>query len=51
MFTYTFTFSVTDPETSVLVTNGKVTAFDGTFAAPKIAGELLKRMTTARRPA
>ena len=50
VFTYTFTFSVTNPETSVLVTSGKVTAFDGNLAAPKIAGELLKRMTMARRP-
>jgi hypothetical protein len=48
LFTYTFTFSVTDPETSILVTSGKVTAFDGNFAAPKIAKELLKRFHGAR---
>jgi len=49
VFTYTFTFSVTNPDTSVLVTSGKVTAFDGNLAAPKIASQLLKRMMTARR--
>ena len=38
VFTYTFTFSVTNPESSVLVTNGKVTAFDGNLAAPKDRG-------------
>jgi hypothetical protein len=51
VFTYTFTFSATNPETSVLVTSGKVTAFDGNFAAPKIAGELIKRIRSAREPA
>ncbi|HWO00989.1 MAG TPA: hypothetical protein VNS63_17140 [Blastocatellia bacterium] len=48
VFTYTFTFSVTNPETSVLVTSGKVTAFDGNLAAPKIAAEVVKRLRAAR---
>jgi hypothetical protein len=48
VFTYTFTFSVTNPETSVLVMSGKVTAFDGNFATPKIAGELIKRFRSVR---
>lgn len=48
VFTYTFTFSVTNPETSVLVIYGKGTAFDGNFAAPKIVSELLKRFHSVR---
>jgi hypothetical protein len=50
LFTYTFTFTVTNPETSILLTSGKVKAFDGNFAAPKIAKELLKRFQAARLP-
>lgn len=48
VFTYTFTYTVTNPESSVLVTSGKVTAFDGNLAAPNIAKELVKRLTAAR---
>ena len=48
LFTYTFTFAVIHQETSLQLTAGKVTAFDGNFAAPKIAKELLKRMDAAR---
>jgi mono/diheme cytochrome c family protein len=48
VFTYTFTFVVTSTETSVLVMSGKVKAFDGNFAAPKIAGEILKGIQAAR---
>ncbi|MEW6211738.1 MAG: hypothetical protein AB1631_25500 [Acidobacteriota bacterium] len=48
LFTYTFTFSVSNPETSIVVANGKVTAFDGNFAAPKIAKEILRRLQEAR---
>jgi mono/diheme cytochrome c family protein len=48
LFTFTFTFSVSNPETSLVVANGKVNAFDGNFAAPKIAKEILKRLQEAR---
>jgi len=48
VFTYTFTFVVTSMETSVLVMSGKVTAFDGNFAAPKIAKEILKQIQAAK---
>lgn len=50
LFTFTFTFSATNPQKSVLVTIGKVTAIDGNSAAPKIAKELLKRLKAARSP-
>ncbi len=48
LFTYIFTFTVTNPESSVLVASGKVTAFDGNLAARKIAKELLKRIKAVR---
>jgi mono/diheme cytochrome c family protein len=47
-FTFVYAFTLTNPETSVVLTDGKVTAFDGTFAAPKIAKEILKRIAAAR---
>ena len=48
LFTYTFTFTVSSSQTSVLLMSGKVIAFDGNFASPKIAKELLKRLGSAR---
>jgi hypothetical protein len=51
LFTFNFTFNVTHAKSSVLVTSGKVTAFDGGSAAPKIAKEFLKRVRAAREPA
>jgi len=48
VFTYTFTFVITSMETSVLIMSGKVTAFDGNFAAPKIAKEILKQIQVAK---
>jgi mono/diheme cytochrome c family protein len=49
VFTYTFTYVITSTETSVLVMSGKVTAFDGNYAAPKIADQILKRIQDARK--
>lgn len=51
LFTYTFTYSVTDARTSVLLDTGKVTAIDGNSAAGKIAKELIARLTTLRQGA
>ncbi|HEV8486333.1 MAG TPA: hypothetical protein VGV87_22505 [Blastocatellia bacterium] len=48
LFTYTFTFTVSSSQTSVLLMSGKVIAFDGNFASQKIAKELLKRLGLAR---
>jgi hypothetical protein len=48
VFTYTFTFVLTSTETSVVAMSGKVTAFDGNFAAPKIAEQIVKRIQAAR---
>ncbi|MFQ5926616.1 MAG: WD40 repeat domain-containing protein, partial [Terriglobia bacterium] len=49
LFTYNFTFAITHLKTSVLLGSGKVTAIDGTRAAPKIAKEIVK-MIKASRP-
>lgn len=51
VFTYTFTYSVSSADTRIVVTSGKVTAFDGNFAAPKIAKELIERFHAAREDA
>jgi len=48
LFTYTFTYSVSSIDTGVSVMSGKVTAFDGNYAAPKIAKEVIKRFIAAR---
>lgn len=48
MFTYTFTYSLSSADTRVVLASGKVIAFDGNFAAPLIAQELMKRMRAAR---
>lgn len=46
--TFIYEFAATNPQTSLLLTSGKVTAWDGNFAAPKIAKELLKQVQAAR---
>ncbi len=48
LFTFDFTYSVTHRQSSRLVSSGKVTAFDGNGAAPKIAKELIRQMQSAR---
>lgn len=48
VFTYTFTYSMSSADTRVVVMSGKVIAFDGNFAAPRIAKDLIKRFRAAR---
>jgi mono/diheme cytochrome c family protein len=48
VFTYTFTYSVSSADTRVVVMSGKVIAFDGNLAAPKIAKALMKRIQAVR---
>lgn len=48
LFTFTFTYKVTDRATGVLVASGKVTAFDGNTAAPDLAKRIIKDMRAAR---
>jgi mono/diheme cytochrome c family protein len=47
-FTFIYAYTITHPATSVLLVEGKVTAFDGSFAAPKIAKEFLKQLQAVR---
>lgn len=48
VFTYTFTYSVSSADSRVVVMSGKVIAFDGSLAAPKIAKELMKSLHAVR---
>jgi hypothetical protein len=53
LFTYTFTYSVTDSKTSIVLNTGKVTAIDGVAAAGKIAKQLVntwKKIRIAEKP-
>ena len=49
-FSFNYTFTATNPQTTVVVASGKVTAWNGDFAAPRIAKEFLKQMQGAREP-
>jgi hypothetical protein len=48
VFTYTFTYSLSSADTRIVVASGKVVAFDGNLAAPKLAKELMNRLRAAR---
>jgi hypothetical protein len=48
LFTYLFNYRVVDRRTSVVLTTGKVTAINGTAAAPKLAEEILEHLKAAR---
>ncbi len=50
LFTYTFTYSVTDSKTSIVLDAGKVTAIDGGAAAGTIAKQLVSSWTKIRQP-
>jgi len=50
LFTYTFTYSVTDSKTSIVLDSGKVTAVDGAAAAGKIAKLLVSKWAKIRQP-
>jgi len=47
--TYTFTYSVVDSKTSLVLDSGKVTAIDGNAAAGKIAKQLVSNWANIRR--
>ena len=48
LFTYIFTYIVKDRRTSIVLATGKVTAFDGNIAAPKLAKRIIENIKTAR---
>jgi len=48
LFTYTFTYQITDRGTGIIVATGKVTAFDGNAAAPRLADKIVEDIRKAR---
>ncbi|HZI19560.1 MAG TPA: hypothetical protein VEY09_13295 [Pyrinomonadaceae bacterium] len=48
VFTYTFTYQLTHRSSGVVLATGKVTAFDGNAAAPKLARRIMEDIKLAR---
>ena len=48
LFTYTFTYQIADRSTGIVLATGKVTAFDGNAAAPKLAAKIIEEIKKAR---
>ena len=48
LFTYTFTYKITNRSNGIVLATGKVTAFDGNDAAPKLAQRIIEEMKIAR---
>jgi hypothetical protein len=48
LFTYTFTYKLTHRSSGVILATGKVTAFDGNAAAPKLARRIIEEIKLAR---
>lgn len=48
LFTYTFTYQITNRSNGIVLATGKVTAFDGNAAAPKLAERIIEEIRIAR---
>jgi hypothetical protein len=48
LFTYTFTYQITNRTNGIVLATGKITAFDGNVAAPKLASRIIEEMKVAR---
>jgi hypothetical protein len=48
LFTWTFTYKITNRSTGILLATGKVTAFDGNAAAPMLAERIVEEIRNAR---
>jgi hypothetical protein len=48
LFTYTFTYQITNRSNGIVLATGKVTAFDGNIAAPMLAKRIIEEMKVAR---
>ena len=48
LFTYTFTYKITNRSNGIVLATGKITAFDGNAAAPKLAQRIIEEMRVAR---
>lgn len=48
LFTYTFTYQIIERSNGIVLATGKVTAFDGNSAAPKLAQRIIDEIKAAR---
>jgi hypothetical protein len=48
LFTYDFTYQIINRGNGIVLATGKVTAFDGNFAAPMLAKRIIEEMKVAR---
>ncbi|HZT59481.1 MAG TPA: hypothetical protein VFA21_12795 [Pyrinomonadaceae bacterium] len=48
LFTWTFTYKITQRSTGIILATGKITAFDGNAAAPKLARRIVEDIREAR---
>ena len=48
LFTFTYTYKLTDRASGVLLATGKITALDSNAAAPKLAGRIVEEIRKAR---
>jgi len=48
VFTYTFTYQITNRSNGIVLATGKITAFDGNAAAPKLAARIMEEIKIAR---
>ncbi len=48
LFTFTFTYKITDRANGILLASGEITAFDGNIAAPLLSKRIVKDIKKAR---
>lgn len=48
LFTFTFTYKITDRANGILLASGEITAFDGNIAAPILSKRIIKDIKKAR---
>jgi len=48
LFTFTFTYKITNRRTGIILATGKVTAFDGNAAAPMLANRIVEEISKSR---
>lgn len=48
LFTFTFTYKITDRANGIILSSGNVTAFDGNIAAPMLSSRIMKDIRKAR---
>lgn len=48
-FSFNYAYTVTNPQTSIVVASGSVTAWNGDVAAPRIAHEILREIQAVRQ--